>query len=217
MTTDAINHDPGAHVHEHRLADRRPARAWARGSPTASAARRRICRASSCSRRSGKGGQNQPIAARQWSAGFLAEPVSGRASPQQGRPVLYLSNPPGVLARACRATSSTRSTDSTRSHDAIGRRSGDRDAHRAVRDGVQDAGQRAELMDMADEPQHDPRALRLPARRRLVRLELPAGPPPRRARRALHPALSQGLGPPRRREGRRGTQGRRRSTAPAWP
>ncbi len=39
-------------------------------------------------------------------------------------------------------------------------------------------------------------------RRRLVRRQLPAGPPAGRARRAVHPALPPRLGPPRRRQGR---------------
>jgi hypothetical protein len=44
----------------------------------------------------GKGGQNQPIAARQWSAGFLPSRFQGVALRSKGDPVLYLSNPPGV-------------------------------------------------------------------------------------------------------------------------
>jgi uncharacterized protein (DUF1501 family) len=44
----------------------------------------------------GKGGQNQPIAARQWSAGFLPSKHQGIHLRGKGDPVLYLSNPPGV-------------------------------------------------------------------------------------------------------------------------
>ena len=44
----------------------------------------------------GKGGQNQPIAARQWSAGFLPSKFQGVHLRGKGDPVLYLSNPPGV-------------------------------------------------------------------------------------------------------------------------
>ncbi len=44
----------------------------------------------------GKGGQNQPIAARQWSAGFLPSKYQGVHLRGKGDPVLYLSNPPGV-------------------------------------------------------------------------------------------------------------------------
>ncbi len=44
----------------------------------------------------GRGGQNQPIAARQWSSGFLPSKFQGVALRSKGDPVLYLSNPPGV-------------------------------------------------------------------------------------------------------------------------
>ena len=55
-----------------------------------------------------------------------------------------------------------------------------------------------ELTDFESEPQHDARPVRREAaRRRQLRLELPAGPPAGRARRALHPALPPRLGPPR--------------------
>lgn len=44
----------------------------------------------------GKGGQNQPIAARQWAAGLLPSRFQGVLLRSKGDPVLYLSNPPGV-------------------------------------------------------------------------------------------------------------------------
>lgn len=44
----------------------------------------------------GRGGQNQPIASRQWSAGFLPGKYQGVHLRSQGDPVLYLTNPPGV-------------------------------------------------------------------------------------------------------------------------
>jgi hypothetical protein len=44
----------------------------------------------------GKGGQNQPIAARQWAAGFLPSRFQGVHLRGKGDPVLYLSMPPGV-------------------------------------------------------------------------------------------------------------------------
>jgi hypothetical protein len=44
----------------------------------------------------GKGGQNQPIAARQWSSGFLPSRFQGVQLRGKGDPVLYLSNPAGV-------------------------------------------------------------------------------------------------------------------------
>jgi hypothetical protein len=44
----------------------------------------------------GRGGQNQPIAARQWAAGFLPGEFQGVQLRSQGDPVLYLPTPPGV-------------------------------------------------------------------------------------------------------------------------
>jgi hypothetical protein len=44
----------------------------------------------------GKGGQNQPIAARQWSSGFLPSKFQGVQLRAKGDPVLYLTNPPGI-------------------------------------------------------------------------------------------------------------------------
>ncbi|MBY0461548.1 MAG: DUF1501 domain-containing protein, partial [Gemmataceae bacterium] len=46
----------------------------------------------------GRGGQNQPIASRQWSAGFLPGEFQGVRLRGKGDPVLYLNNPPGVGA-----------------------------------------------------------------------------------------------------------------------
>ena len=43
----------------------------------------------------GKGGQNQPIAARQWSSGFLPSKYQGVALRAKGDPVLYLTTPKG--------------------------------------------------------------------------------------------------------------------------
>ncbi len=47
---------------------------------------------------SGRGGQNQPIATRQWSSGFLPSKYQGVHFRSQGEPVLYLGNPAGVTA-----------------------------------------------------------------------------------------------------------------------
>jgi Protein of unknown function (DUF1501) len=44
----------------------------------------------------GRGGQMQPIAARQWSAGFLPSRFQGVLFRSHGDPVLYLGNPDGV-------------------------------------------------------------------------------------------------------------------------
>lgn len=45
------------------------------------------------------GGQDQPIAARQWSAGFLPGRFQGVHFQSKGDPVLYVGRPPGVDAR----------------------------------------------------------------------------------------------------------------------
>ncbi len=44
----------------------------------------------------GKGGQMQPIAARQWSSGFLPSKFQGVKFNSTGEPVLYIKNPPGL-------------------------------------------------------------------------------------------------------------------------
>jgi Protein of unknown function (DUF1501) len=48
----------------------------------------------------GKGGQMQPIASRQWSAGFLPSRFQGVKLNSFGDPVLHIHNPPGVSAAA---------------------------------------------------------------------------------------------------------------------
>ncbi|MDX2266555.1 MAG: DUF1501 domain-containing protein [Bryobacter sp.] len=45
---------------------------------------------------SGKGGQNQPVAGRQWSAGILPSKFQGVKFNSVGDPVLYVNNPPGL-------------------------------------------------------------------------------------------------------------------------
>ncbi len=45
---------------------------------------------------SGRGGQNQPIAARQWASGFIPSRFQGVHLRGKGDPVMYLNAPPGV-------------------------------------------------------------------------------------------------------------------------
>jgi len=52
----------------------------------------------------GRGGQMQPIAARQWSAGLLASRFQGVKLNSIGDPVLYIANPRGVDAKLQRAS-----------------------------------------------------------------------------------------------------------------
>ena len=47
----------------------------------------------------GRGGQNQPVSARQWSSGFLPSRFQGVQFRGQGDPVLYLGRPGGVSAQ----------------------------------------------------------------------------------------------------------------------
>ena len=200
MTTEAINHDP-AHMFMNtgsQIAGRPSMGAWVTyglGSEAEDLPGFVVLTSL------GKGGQNQPIAARQWSSGFLPSRTRACSCAARATRCSTSATPPGVIARA-----------------AGGRRRRDQRAQRAsttpsVHDpeiatriaqyemAFQMQASVPELMDIRGESREDARTLRLPAGRRLVRLELPARPPAGRARRAVHPALPQGLGPPRRREG----------------
>ncbi len=95
MTTDAINHDP-AHMFMNsgsQIAGRPSMGSWALyglGSEADDLPGFVVLTSL------GKGGQNQPIAARQWSSGFLPSRYQGVHLRSKGDPVLYMSSPPGV-------------------------------------------------------------------------------------------------------------------------
>jgi hypothetical protein len=95
MTTEAINHDP-AHMFMNsgsQIAGRASMGSWVLyglGSEAADLPGFVVLTSL------GKGGQNQPIAARQWSAGFLPSRYQGVHLRGKGEPVLYLGSPPGV-------------------------------------------------------------------------------------------------------------------------
>ena len=95
MTTDAINHDP-AHMFMNtgsQIAGRPSMGAWVTyglGSEAADLPGFVVLTSL------GKGGQNQPIAARQWSSGFLPSRYQGVQLRSKGDPVLYLGNPAGI-------------------------------------------------------------------------------------------------------------------------
>jgi hypothetical protein len=95
MTTEAINHDP-AHCFMNTgsmIAGRPSMGAWVTyGLGTEAENLPGFVVLTS----NGKGGQNQPIAARQWSAGFLPSRFQGVQLRGKGDPVLYLTNPAGV-------------------------------------------------------------------------------------------------------------------------
>jgi hypothetical protein len=95
MTTDAINHDP-AHMFMNtgsQIAGRPSMGAWVTyglGSEAVNLPGFVVLTSL------GKGGQNQPIAARQWSSGFLPSRFQGVQLRGKGDPVLYLTTPHGI-------------------------------------------------------------------------------------------------------------------------
>jgi hypothetical protein len=95
MTTDAINHDP-AHMFMNtgsQIAGRPSMGSWVTyGLGTEAVDLPGFVVLTSL----GRGGQNQPIAARQWSSGFLPSRYQGIQLRGKGDPVLYLGNPPGL-------------------------------------------------------------------------------------------------------------------------
>jgi hypothetical protein len=95
MTTEAINHDP-AHMFMNtgsQIAGRPSMGAWTvYGLGSESEDLPGFVVLTSL----GRGGQNQPIAARQWASGFLPSKFQGVHLRGKGDPVLYLGNPPGI-------------------------------------------------------------------------------------------------------------------------
>ncbi|HWF20127.1 MAG TPA: DUF1501 domain-containing protein, partial [Verrucomicrobiae bacterium] len=95
MTTEAINHDP-AHMFMNtgsQIAGRPSMGSWATyglGSDAEDLPGFVVLTSL------GQGGQNQPIAARQWSAGLLPSRFQGVLLRSKGDPVLYIGNPAGV-------------------------------------------------------------------------------------------------------------------------
>ena len=128
--------------------------------------------------------------------------------------MLYVNRPGGRVAGAAAATWSTRSAQLNQLRADAVERSGNRHAHRPVRDGVPDADQRAGADGYLRRAAARARPVRHAGGRRHVRGELPAGPPAGRAGRAVHSALSPRLGPSRRRQGRRSPASPRKSIRP---
>ena len=95
MTTEAINHDP-AHMFMNtgsQIAGRPSMGAWVTyglGSDSEDLPAFVVLMSH------GKGRSPQPVAARQWSSGFLPSRHQGVQMRSQGDPVLYLASPPGV-------------------------------------------------------------------------------------------------------------------------
>ena len=67
----------------------------------------------------GKGGQAQPIASRQWSAGFLPSRYQGVQFHSTGDPVLYVSNPPGISRQLQEKTISAVGRMNRMHHDVV--------------------------------------------------------------------------------------------------
>ena len=95
MTTEAINHDP-AHMFMNtgsQIAGRPSMGAWITyglGSVAEDLPGFVVLMST------GKGRSPQPVAARQWSSGFLPSKYQGVQLRAKGDPVLYLNNPPGI-------------------------------------------------------------------------------------------------------------------------
>ncbi len=159
---------------------------------------------------------DQPLYDRLWGAGFLPTQHQGVKFRNAGDPVLYLSNPTGIdrALRRDMLDRPRRTQHAERTAPSAIPRSQARIAQYEMAFRMQSSV--PELTDISGEPKHvldlygpdvtEPGHLRL---------QLPAGPPPRRARRALHPALPHGLGPPRRpAEGAQGAVPRHRPARP---
>jgi hypothetical protein len=102
MTTEAINHDP-AHMFMNtgsQIVGRPSMGAWITyGLGTEGSDLPGFVVLVSL----GRGGQNQPIASRQWSSGFLPSRYQGVQLRSQGEPVLYLNSPDGITRERQRA------------------------------------------------------------------------------------------------------------------
>jgi len=102
---------------------------------------------------SGKGGQMQPIAARQWHSGFLPGRFQGVKMEAKGDPVLYLQRPGGVSAQDQREIVDVVNHLNRLQHDAIA------DPEIKTRISQYELAFRMqtavpELMDLSGEPQH---------------------------------------------------------------
>ena len=201
-TPRQFNHAPGADLHEHRATSSSAAPAWARGSPTASAARvegpARLRRPALRARTSP--GRRQVVLGQR----LPAHGLPGRRVPLQGRPGPLPHEPAG---RAARRPPRAPSTSLRELNEAPSpRTTGDPEI--ATRIAAYEMAYRMqtsvpELMDLSQGARRDPRAVRRRARQALVRQQLPARAPPGRARRALRAALPPRLGPPRHGQRRR--------------
>lgn len=101
----------------------------------------------------GRGGQMQPIAARQWHSGFLPSKFQGVKFQSKGDPVLYIKNPPGVSPDGQREIVDVVNQLNRLEHDAV------HDPEIVTRINQYEMAFRMQtsvpgLMDLAGEPQH---------------------------------------------------------------
>ena len=190
---------PGACLHEHRLDHQGPAEHGLVAALRPGRRDRKPARLRRAHSR-GQGGRRAAGLGAAMVGRLPAEQVPGRPVPVARATPSTTSATPTASARARSARWSRRSTRLNgllRRGDAATPRS--RRASRSTRWRSGCRRRCPDLTDLRSEPQDDPGHVRREAAgRRHVRLELPAGPPPGRARRALHPALSPRLGPPQR-------------------
>ena len=158
---------------------------------------------------------DQPLVLAAVGQRFSAVEIPGRADfAPGGDPVLYLSDPPGIdaarRAAACSTASAQAESDAVRGL----RRSGNRNAHRAIRDGVPHADFGAGTDGSVQGAAARLRAV-WPgcAQAGHVRGELSAGAAAGGAQRALHAALPSRLGPAQRSASRPGAAVQRAPTS----
>ena len=112
-------------------------------------------------------GENAPDGGKScWGSGFLPTVYQGVEFRSKGDPVLFVSNPDGRRSRRPPRSASISSTDLNRVTPRRCGRSGDRHAHRVLRDGVPDAEQRAGADGYFEGAGVDPRACTAPSRAR---------------------------------------------------
>ena len=135
---------PGDHVLPDRLADRRPAEHGRRGSATASAAMNDDLPAFVVLRRRQGPRRDQPLYARLWGSGFLPSEAPGRAVPRRQATRCSTSPIPTASARRAARAMLDELAELNRACSSTSRaRPRDRHAHRAVRDGLPHADERA--------------------------------------------------------------------------
>ena len=141
--------------------------------------------------------EDQPLYDRLWGSGFLPTKYQGVKFRSVGDPVLYLSNPDGLSPPTRRRMLDDLARLNARKLEESG------DPEIATRIAQYEMAYRMqtsvpELTDVSNEPRHIFDLYGPDARKaRDVRRQLPAGPPPGRARRPVHPALPPRLGPAR--------------------